>query len=76
MSPVSGTPDIVTVVRKSIARFFAGDCELAYDIGAIASAALARVEIHLMLYPECVVCGRRERPAKDVSSLLSVTRKS
>src|SRR4051812_16692456 len=64
MRPVSGTPDIVTVVRKSIARFLAGACEPAYDIGAIASAAVARGKIHLMLYPECVVDGRKYDPER------------
>src|SRR6476620_3948135 len=55
MTPVSGIPVTVTVVRKSMARFFPGACELAYESGASAKAAHAVREIHLMLYPDCWV---------------------
>jgi hypothetical protein len=35
MTPVSGIPEVVTIVRKSIARFFAAEGETAtVDLGA------------------------------------------
>src|SRR6266513_1872248 len=75
MTPVSGIPCTMTVVRKSIARFFPAPWALIYDSGASANAAApARRELNFMLNPDWFV-RRREILAKDVFRPLCVTQK-